>query len=120
MRRTIALMTAAGLLALAPAGAWAQGAAPMKHSEQMMLESAKTPADHKALADEYREKAGAARALAKEHRSMGKSYLTGKVSYGKIKEAQDMKKHCDRIAELNEDLAKQYDELAKGEEAAAM
>lgn len=121
MRRTIALLTAGGLLVLAPAGAWAQTPdTTTQHLEHVMIENADTPAEHQALANYYRMKAADARSLAAEHRAMGESYkASGKRTWGTIKKVQDMKKHCDRIADLNEELAAQYEELAKGEDAAA-
>jgi hypothetical protein len=125
MRRTIAMMTAGGLLALAPAGAWAQApASTTQHLDHLMIENADTPAEHEALARYYRTKAAEAKSLAEEHRAMGKSYTRSKPgvarsSYkGAISEAV-MAKHCDRIAELNAELAARYEDLAKGEDAAA-
>lgn len=115
MRRTIALLTAGGLLALAPAGAWAETpATTTQHLEHLMVDNADTPEEHQALARYYRMKAADARSLAQEHREMGKRYFAGKLT-----QRQTMRKHCDRIAELNEELAAQYEELAKGEDAAA-
>lgn len=114
MRRTIALMAAGGLLALAPAGAWAQTpATTTQHLEHLMIDKATTPADHEALARYYRMKAADATSLAQEHREMAKRY------HGKPGEVRKMKKHCDKIADLNEELAAQYEALAKGEDAAA-
>lgn len=115
MQRTIAAISAAGLLALAPYGTWADTpASTTEQLEQLMVESADTPAEHEALARYYRAKAADAKALAQHHRSMGKTYASGKLT-----QRQAMKKHCERIADLNEELAAQYEELAKGEDAAA-
>lgn len=114
MRRTIAMLAAGGLLALAPAGAWAQTPVmSTQHLEHLMVDNADTPAEHQALARYYRMKAADAKSLAQEHREMAKSY------HGKPGQMMQMKKHCDRIAELNEELAAQYEDLAKGEDAAA-
>jgi len=108
-------MTASGLLALAPAAAWAQTpASTTQHLEHLMIDNADTPAEHQALARYYRMKAADAKSLAEEHRAMAKSYTQGKPG-----EVAAMKKHCDKIATLNEELAGQYEELAKGEDAAA-
>jgi hypothetical protein len=115
MRRTIAMMSAGAILALAPAGAWAQTPVnTSQHLEHLMIENADTPAEHQALARYYRMKAADAKALAAEHRSMAKSYTGGNVA-----SLRAMKKHCDRIAELNDELAAQYEDLAKAEDAAA-
>jgi hypothetical protein len=102
------------LLALAPA--WAGAETPdttAQHLEHLMVQSADSPADHQALARYYRMKAADAKSLAAEHRAMAKAY------HGKPGQVRNMKKHCDRIAELNDELAAQYESLAQGEEAAA-
>jgi hypothetical protein len=109
------MMSTAGILALAPAGTWAQTPAnTSQHLEHLMIDNADTPAEHQALARYYRMKSADAKALAAEHRAMAKSYIGGNVA-----SLRTMKKHCDRIAELNEELATQYEDLAKGEDAAA-
>ena len=114
MKRTIALLAVGSIMALAPAGSWAQTPdTTIQHLEHLMVENADTPAEHRALARYYRMKAADAKSLAEEHRAMGKRY------HGKPGEVRNMRKHCDRIAELNEELAAQYESLAKGEEAAA-
>ncbi len=114
MRRTIAMLTAGFVLALAPAAVWAQTpATTTQHLEHLMVENADTPAEHQALARYYRMKAADAKSLAQEHREMAKRYR------GKPGEVRNMRKHCDRIADLNEELAAQYESLAKGEDAAA-
>jgi hypothetical protein len=115
MRRTLALTTAGALLTLAPAGTWAQTPnTTAQHLEHLMIDNADTPAEHQALARYYRMKAADAKELAAEHRSMARSYTGGNVA-----SLRSMKQHCDRIAELNEQLAAQYEDLAKGEDAAA-
>jgi predicted RNase H-like nuclease (RuvC/YqgF family) len=112
MRRTIATVAAGCLLALAPAAARAQ--TPAGNSlVQAMVESASTPAEHQALARYFRAQAAEAKALAELHQSMSRSYS------GKPGEIRNMNKHCDQIAKLNQDLAAQYESLAKAEEAAA-
>lgn len=108
------MMGTGALLALAPAGAWAQtSATTTQHLEHLMIENADTPAEHQALARYYRMKAADATSLAQEHRAMAKSYQA------KPGQKMEMKKHCERVAELNEELAAQYEDLAKGEDAAA-
>ena len=113
MRRTIATVAAGCLLALAPAAGWAQ--APAGGSGdllQVLVDSASTPAQHQALARYFRAKAADAKALADLHTSMSRSYS------GKPGELRNMNKHCDQIVKLNQDLAVQYESLAKAEEAA--
>ena len=112
MRRTIATVAAGCLLALAPAAGWAQ--TPASDSLlQVMVDSASTPEQHQALARYFRAKAADAKALAETHQAMSRSYS------GKPGEMRNMGKHCDQIAKLNQDLAAQYESLAKAEEAAA-
>lgn len=114
VRRTLAILGVAVALALVPAGAWSDTAkTATQHLEHLMVENADTPAEHAALARYYRMKASDARSTAEEHRAMAKRYR------GKPGEVRNMKKHCDRIAELNDEVATQYDSLAAGEEAAS-
>lgn len=115
MKGTLAATIAGGLLILSPSGSWADTpSTTTQHLEHLMIENADTPEEHRALARYYRMKASDAKALAQEHRKMAERY-----SGGNMGNKRAMKKHCDRIAELNEDLAAQYEELAKGEDAAA-
>jgi hypothetical protein len=108
----------AGLvLALASSGAaFAEGEhAHEGHGlEQVLIESATTPAQHEVLARHFRAKAAAARAEAKEHRSMAESYGGTKLV---VAEAQ--RKHCNDLAANLEAQAKLYDELAAGHAAEA-
>ena len=114
MRRTIATLAAGCLLALAPAAAWAQASAGGNESLlEVLVDSASTPAQHQALARYFRAEAAKAKALAETHRAMSRSYS------GKPGEIRNMNKHCDQIVKLSQDLAAQYESLAKAEEAAA-
>jgi hypothetical protein len=82
--------------------------------EQVLIESASTPAAHKALANHYRAKAAEAREEAERHRAMAKSYGGTKLA---VAEAQ--RKHCTDLAQSLDAQAKLYDELASGHETAA-
>ena len=114
MRRTIATLAAGCLLALAPAAGWAQAAASGGDNLLgVLVDSANTPAEHQALARYFRAAAADARALAETHQAMSRSYS------GKPGELKNMNKHCDQIAKLNQDLAAQYEAMAKAEDAAA-
>ena len=114
MRRTIAMLAAGCLLALAPAAAWTQASASGSDNLlQVMVDSATTPAQHQALARYFRAQAADAKALAEAHQAMSRSYS------GKPGELRNMNKHCDQIVKLNQDLAAQYETMAKAEEAAA-
>jgi hypothetical protein len=105
------MLTAGALLALAPAAAWTQ--TPKDQLVVVVVENADTPAEHQALARYYRTKADDARLLASEHRAMAQRY------HGKPGERLQMQKHCDRIATLNDELATEFESLAKGEDALA-
>jgi hypothetical protein len=110
----IAMVAAGCLLALAPGAAWAQAQASASDNLlQVLVDSANTPAQHQALARYFRARAAEAKALAETHQAMSRSYS------GKPGEIRNMNKHCDQIAKLNQDLAAQYESLAKAEEAAA-
>jgi hypothetical protein len=82
--------------------------------EQLVVEMAKTPADHAALAEHFKSKAADARAEAASHESMAKAY-----SAGKMVERAKMQEHCNKLAQEYEALAASYDEMAKLEEAEA-
>jgi hypothetical protein len=82
--------------------------------EQVLIESADTPAEHQALAAHFRAKAAAARAEAKDHRSMAESYGGTKLVV-----AAAQRKHCNDIAASLEAQAKSYDELAAAHAAEA-
>jgi hypothetical protein len=104
MRRLVLLATAIALLG----GPFAPIAAAADPSlEQVPIESASTPAQHTALANYYASKATAARKEAEHHRAMGKAYGGVKAS-----QAAMMRSHCDKLATLYDDEAKQFDMLA--------
>ena len=110
MSRIHALVLALALGAL-PAMAFAGDASSL---EQVLIESASTPKDHQALAKYYAAKAADARKEAESHRSMAKSY-------GGVKGSQlaMMKDHCEKLAALSDDQAKEFDAMAAAHEAAA-
>jgi len=104
MRRWIFLASALALLAgpLTP-----NARAADESLEQVLVESATTPQQHAALAGYYAGKAAAARKDAEYHRAMGKSYGGAKAS-----QLAAMKDHCDKLATLYDDEAKEYDAMA--------
>ena len=93
-------------------GQGAQGSA--TSLEELVSAMADTADEHKAVASYFRDKAEDARAQGEKHRRMGNSYASGKPP-----EIQKMKEHCDRIADSQADIAKEYDELARLHDAAA-
>ena len=105
MNRTAAVLLA-GVLLLAPGFALADDS---DHSlEELVVEMAETPGQHKALATHFRSKADTARDEMRRHKRMGKTYRRGKGT-----ERAAMRKHCDKIAEQNAALAEEYDALAR-------
>jgi len=112
MVRRIAATILIGVLATLPGTVLATE---HDHSlEQVLVESAETPADHTALAHHYREEAAAARAEAEKHERMAKSYNEGKAM-----QRVQMQRHCKAIAESLEKQANDYDALAALHEAEA-
>jgi hypothetical protein len=111
MTTRIATAALLGVLLLQSALALAD---PSHSLEQLVVEMAKTPADHAALAKHYQAKAADARAEAAEHEAMAKSYGGGKLA-----ERVKMQDHCKKLSEQYNAVATQYDDLAKLEEAAA-
>jgi hypothetical protein len=75
--------------------------------EQALVEGASTPQQHAALAKYYEGKAAAAKKEADDHRAMAKSY-----SGVKMTQAAAMKEHCDKLATLADEEAKEYETLA--------
>jgi hypothetical protein len=72
-----------------------------------MIASAKTPADHQAIADYYQKQADAAAAKAAEHTKMAKEYKSG--SFGAKTHFHE---HCETLARIYRSEAKEYAELA--------
>jgi hypothetical protein len=82
--------------------------------EQVLIESASTPAQHLALAEHFRAKAAQAKREAEGHRSMAKSYVNTKAVAG-----PQSAEHCTKAAESYDALAAQYEQLAAEHEAQA-
>jgi hypothetical protein len=115
MKQTIiamlAIVAAAGLLTVMPAGTSHAGDVGL---EALIPQMATTPEQHKAVASYYRSEASAASAEAERHRQMGKSYSQGNYTRKKA-----MQEHCEKLSASYDALAKQYDELALEHEQAA-
>jgi hypothetical protein len=79
-----------------------------KSLEELVVDMADTPAEHAAVAAHFRHKAERARAAAKRHESMGRSY-----GGGKLQSRVQMSEHCRRLAEQNAATAAEYEALAK-------
>ena len=88
--------------------AWADDSA----LEKFMIESASTPAQHKALANYYHAKAADAKAEADYHRSMLKAY-----SGVSVPAAKQRAEHCNKLSSLSDAQAAEYEKLAASHEA---
>jgi len=84
--------------------------------EMLAIETAKTPAQHAALAAYFRGKAAEARAEAKRHESMGRTFdlISRSRAAGNA-----MRVHCERLTKNAESDAVEYDALAAGQEELA-
>lgn len=78
--------------------------------EQVLIETANTPAQHKALADHFTARAERARREAARHRSMAKSYGGGRAAPSPVMNPQSS--HCNKLASTFDEQAKEYDALA--------
>ena len=113
MRSKIGLAFLLGALALSPGLALAADDGHEGHSlEQVVVETAHTPAAHAALATHYSAKAAEARADALAHEKMAKAYAMQKRGA-----ADKMGQHCKKISANSKASAAEYDSLAQLHEA---
>jgi hypothetical protein len=77
--------------------------------EQLVIETADSPADHAALAKHYRAKAAEARAEAARHEKMASTYYLWNKRTG----VDQMGRHCKKIAANSMSSAAEYDALAE-------
>jgi len=110
MFRTVALGFA---IAVAPMAGIA--GADDRGLEQILAETATTPAQHQALAKYYRAKAADAKAEAESHRTMAKNYSAGTS----MPLARQRAEHCEKIAKLADGQAAEYEKLAASHETQA-
>jgi hypothetical protein len=97
-------LLAVGALAYLPFGS----AQEEKNIDQMIA-TAKTPADHEAIATYYEKEAQEARQKEAQHKEFSKSYSTIPV----LKTKGSAVAHCDAIAKKYADIAKDNEALAK-------
>jgi hypothetical protein len=107
----LAIVVAAGMLA--PASTISAGE---DADLDKMISSAKTAADHEAIAAEYQRRAAAAKADSAKHAEMAAAY---KKAGGALVEKQHIDKHCDILVDLYKKVAKEFETLAKDHEAMA-
>lgn len=80
---------------------------------ELVGEMADKPEHHQAIAEHYKSMAENARSEAEQHDKMRNSY---KHSHAKLKgqpASKSTDRHCKRLVELNQSLAKEYDALAE-------
>lgn len=82
--------------------------------ESIVVQSASTPEQHRALAEYYRGKARDARADVARHKQMSRTY-----SIGNVRRAREMREHCDKLAAAYEAAAVEYEALAAEHESEA-
>jgi hypothetical protein len=75
---------------------------------EQRISTAKTAADHEAIAAYYEEQAKAARAKGEEHKRMSADYRKAGGSMAK----SQLPEHCNGLAVIYSGAAKQYDALA--------
>jgi hypothetical protein len=99
-----------------------QGIPPDKASKSemsKMIETAKTPADHKAIADHYRAEAAEALAKSSEHEEMAAIYKKTGFGTAKNPNAPGTVEHCNNLAKSYKAMAENLTALAKEHDAMA-
>jgi len=100
-----------------------QGVPPKKETNAKMIkmiETAKTPADHKAIADHYKAEAAQAAAKAAEHEQMEAAYKkSGFGTVAKTPNAPGTVEHCNNLAKSYKAMAEDLTALAKEHDAMA-
>lgn len=118
MRKMATWVSAVALVTVA-AGVFAPGGALLAGEEGeigKMIASAKTAADHEAIAAEYEKGATAAKADSERHTAMAEAY---KKVGGALIEKQHLDTHCAGLAKLYAKIAKENETLAKAHRAMA-
>ena len=76
--------------------------------EHLVIEMASTPEQHQAVAQHYTMKAAEARDEARRHEGMARVYAGSRNA-----QPQRARQHCQNLATKFEEVAAEYDELAK-------
>jgi hypothetical protein len=76
------------------------------------IKTAKTPAEHEAIASYYEQQAAAAKKKAAEHEKMAETYKGGGTSIGKGVSVS-MPQHCEALAKSFNEEAAQYAAMAQ-------
>ena len=118
--KRVTILLAAGLMLLAAASlptirAGAQPAAVTDDNLNQMIESAKTPADHEAIAAFYEQEAADAKKKANLHRNTADTYRKLKISkpVGMAEMCDEIAAMWDKIAHHDSKLAKAHQQMAK-------
>ena len=82
-----------------------------------LIATAKTAADHQAIADYYKEQAKEAQAQADKHKKMAQEYSMSSI--GRQATKTHFHQHCEALVRDYESAAKEYDGLAKAHEEMA-
>jgi cbb3-type cytochrome oxidase cytochrome c subunit len=82
-----------------------------------MIATAKTAADHQAIADYYKQQAKEAQEQADKHKKMAQDY--GMASIGRQATKTHFHQHCEALVRNYESTAKEYNDLAKMHEEMA-
>ena len=99
-----------------PSPAAAGRADPTSEVEQVLIDSTRTSRDHALLAWYFTQRAAQMREAAERHRRMGRSYGARSTLVQRF----ELKSHCEELARLDEQIAVEYDGLAKRHEAESM
>lgn len=111
IRKAIAMVAA-----LAVVGVLGGPAAPAAEDVAAKVQSAKTAADHEALAAMYEKQAAEAKAQATAHQKMGQAYKGAATSSsGKSGGLSAMPQHCENLVKEYEGQAKMYETMAATE-----
>ena len=117
--RIVTAVSAAGLLAVLVGGPTSVAVAEEKNLEEM-VQNAKTPADHEAIAKLYDDEAARARSKAEEHRKMGGRYTHYESGTPTTQGVHfDMPKHCENLTKSDEQAAKEAEAMAAAHRAMA-
>ena len=113
MKHPRAVSWAAAMFVLATVSLPAKFAAAAEGTDILqMLQTAKTPADHEAIAKYYDEQAAEAKKKAELHRKMAASYTTGGTPIGKGGFKVPFPQHCLALAKEFDDEAAHYTAMA--------
>ena len=111
------LLCAAALAAIVGQVGCATAQTPSPSPTEKAVASAKTKADHEAIAADYEKAAGTAKAEAQKHRNLAKFYHN--MPSGRGDGSHGMASHCENLAKLSDQAAAEYLDLAKAHKETA-